>query len=225
MTIRVVVVDDQTLVRSGFRSILSAEDDIEVVGEAADGRQAIEICRQTAPDVVLMDIRMPVMDGVEATRRLTQAHASLAPRVLMLTTFDLDELVHAAIHAGASGFLLKDAPPDELMRAIRVVASGEAQLAPSVTRRLIAYVARLEPTVASSPRACEAVERLTERERDVLKLVARGLSNTEIADSVFVAESTVKTHIGRIFMKLEARDRVQAAVIAYDAGLVLPGTD
>jgi DNA-binding NarL/FixJ family response regulator len=225
VTIRVVVVDDQTLVRSGFRSILSAEDDIEVVGEAADGMQAIEICRQTSPDVVLMDIRMPVMDGVEATRRLTQAHASHARRVLMLTTFDLDELVHAAIHAGASGFLLKDAPPDELMRAIRVVAAGEAQLAPSVTRRLISYVAALEPTVASSPRAREAVERLTERERDVLKLIARGLSNTEIADQVFVAETTVKTHIGRIFMKLEARDRVQAAVIAYDAGLVLPGTD
>jgi DNA-binding NarL/FixJ family response regulator len=223
MTIRVLVVDDQTLVRTGFAAILSTEPGIEVVGEAADGAEAVEWCRRHRVDVVLMDIRMPVMDGVEATRRLTAQPSG--PRVLMLTTFDLDELVHAALAAGASGFLLKDAPPDELVRAIQVVASGDAMLAPTVTRRLIAHFTAGRTEAERSPQVRAAVDLLTSRERDVLKLVARGLSNTEIADAMFVAESTVKTHVGRIYTKLDARDRVQAAVMAYDAGLVTPGGD
>jgi DNA-binding NarL/FixJ family response regulator len=214
MTIRVVIVDDQLLVRTGFGSILGSEDGIEVVGEAFNGAEA-------RPDVVVMDIRMPLMDGVESTRRLLAEHRDKSPRVLMLTTFDLDELVHAAIRAGASGFILKDAPPEDLFRAVRVLAAGESMIAPSVTRRLLAYFAE-RASAPTSVEAQRAIERLTERERDVLKLIARGLSNREIGQAMFVAETTVKTHVGRIFMKLDARDRVQAAVAAYDAGLVVP---
>ncbi len=224
MTIRLVVVDDQMLVRRGFTSILASEDDIDVVGEASDGAQALTVCRDLRPDVVVMDIRMPVMDGVEATRQLITEHGEDAPRVLILTTFDLDELVHAALRAGASGFLLKDAPPDDLFRAVRAVAAGEALIAPSITRRLLDHFARAETSTPSAA-AAEAVALLTERERDVLQLIARGLSNQEIGAAMFVAETTVKTHVGRIFMKLGARDRTQAAVIAYDARLVVPGTD
>jgi DNA-binding NarL/FixJ family response regulator len=221
MTIRVVVVDDQLLVRTGFSAIVSTEADITVVGEASNGAEAVELCARVAPDVVLMDIRMPVMDGVEATRLITRSSDS-PPRVLILTTFDLDELVRAAISAGASGFLLKDALPDDLIRAIRVIASGDALLAPSVTRRLIAHFAEAAPTSGDEV-AQEAIDRLTERERDVLKLIARGLSNSEIATEMYVAETTIKTHVGRIFAKLRARDRVQAVVTAYDAGFVRPG--
>lgn len=224
MTIRLVVVDDQMLVRRGFGSILASEDDIEVIGEAADGAEALTVCRAMDPDVVVMDIRMPVMDGVEATRQLIAEHGEHAPRVLILTTFDLDELVHAALRAGASGFLLKDAPPDDLFRAVRSVAAGEALIAPSVTRRLLDHFARADTSTPSAA-AAEAVGLLTDREREVLQLIARGLSNQEIGAAMFVAETTVKTHVGRIFMKLGARDRVQAAVVAYDARLVVPGTD
>lgn len=224
MTIRVVVVDDQVLVRTGFSAILSSENDIEVVGEATDGAEALEVCWDVSPDLVVMDIRMPRMDGVEATRHLLASPVGNPPRVLIRTTFDLDELVHAAIRAGASGFLLKDAPPEDLFRAVRVVAAGEALLAPTVTRRLLAHFARHDPPGTSST-AQQAVEQLTDTERDVLKLIARGLSNQEIAQTMFVAETTTKTHVGRIFMKLAARDRVRAAVIAYDSGLVNPSSD
>jgi len=224
MTIRVVVVDDQQLVRAGFGSILDSEDDIELVGEAANGSEALDVCRSTRPDLVVMDIRMPVMDGVEATRRLLAEHGDAAPRVLILTTFDLDELVHASLRAGASGFLLKDAPPEELFRAVRAIAAGDALIAPSVTRRLLDHFASAAPPTASTE-AQRSVETLTGREREVLQLIAKGRSNQEIAATMFVAETTVKTHVGRIFTKLAARDRVQAAVVAYDAGLVVPGTD
>ncbi len=224
MTIRLVVVDDQMLVRRGFGSILASEDDIDVVGEASHGAEALTVCRDLRPDVVVMDIRMPVMDGVEATRQLIAEHGDDAPRVLILTTFDLDELVHSALRAGASGFLLKDAPPDDLFRAVRSVAAGEALIAPSITRRLLDHFAR-PGTSTPTAAATEAVGLLTEREREVLQLIARGLSNQEIGAAMFVAETTVKTHVGRIFMKLGARDRVQAAVVAYDARLVVPGTD
>lgn len=223
MTIRVIVADDQALVRTGFAAILSLEPDIDVVGEAEHGAEAVRLAAALRPDVVLMDIRMPVMDGVEATRRLAAVGA--AARVLILTTFDLDELVHAALRAGAAGFLLKDATPEELAKAIRLVAAGDAVLAPSVTRRLIAHFAAAEPASAASTAARDAVARLTERERDVLTLLAKGLSNAEIGAAMYVAETTVKTHVGRIFTKLAARDRAQAMVIAYDAGLVRPGAD
>ncbi len=222
--VRLVVVDDQALVRSGFASILNSEDDLELVGEAADGAEALEVCRTTRPDVVVMDIRMPVMDGIESTRRLLAEHGDTAPRVLVVTTFDLDELVHAALRAGASGFLLKDAPPDDLFRAVRSVAAGDALIAPSITRRLLGHFANAAPSTATAA-ATAAVAGLTEREREVLSLIARGLTNQEIAASMFVAETTVKTHVGRVFMKLGARDRVQAVVVAYDAGLVVPGAD
>jgi DNA-binding NarL/FixJ family response regulator len=223
MTISVIVVDDQTLVRSGFESILNSADDITVIGQASNGAEAIDVCRTLAPDVVVMDIRMPVMDGVEATRRLTTVSGGRAPGVLMLTTFDLDELVHAALRAGASGFLLKDAPPDELFRAVRAVAAGDALIAPSITRRLLQHFAESGPSPANTA-ALAAIDQLTDREREVLTLIARGLSNQEIADEMYVAETTVKTHVGRVFMKLGARDRIQAAIVAYDAGLVIPGT-
>jgi DNA-binding NarL/FixJ family response regulator len=215
--IRVLVADDQALMRGGFRMILDAQNDIEVVGEAIDGRDAVEQYRRLSPDVVVMDVRMPAMDGIEATRRLTAA----APpaRVLILTTFDLDEYVYEALRAGASGFLLKDRPPEELVGAVRVVATGEALIAPSVTRRLIEEFARRP----GAPRQPEGLAELTEREREVLVLMARGRSNTEIAADLFVAETTVKTHVGHVLAKLRLRDRAQAVVVAYESGLVHPG--
>jgi DNA-binding NarL/FixJ family response regulator len=216
--VRVAVVDDQALVRAGFRMLLDAEDDVEVVGEAEDGDRAIDLCLRTRPDVVLMDVRMPVLDGVAATERLLRMAGADAPKVLILTTFDLDEHVYAALRAGASGFLLKDTPPEDLVHAIRVVAAGEALLAPSVTRRLIATF------VSQTPRAPVApLEGLTDRELEVLRLMARGLSNAEIAGELFLGETTVKTHVGRVLTKLDVRDRVQAVVRAYESGLVVPG--
>ncbi len=216
MTVRVVVVDDQALVRGGFAMILESEADLEVVGDAADGAQALDVCARVHPDVVLMDIRMPVMDGVEATRRLT---ATPGPRVLMLTTFDLDEYVYDAIRAGASGFLLKDVSPHQLADGVRTVADGDTLLAPSITRRLVEeFVSR---PVAG--RAAPSLAPLTEREREVLELVGRGLSNGEIARRLVVSETTAKTHVSRILTKLRLRDRVQAVVLAYEAGLVRPG--
>ena len=222
MTIRVLVVDDQVLVRAGFRMILDAEDDLVVVGEAGDGLEAIAAVRATAPDVVLMDIRMPNLDGVEAAARIHRLDLDHLPRVLMLTTFDLDEYVFAALRNGASGFLLKDTPPDTLVDAIRSVARGDALLAPSVTKRLIEdYVRRPGPTSATT--MPPGMSDLTEREREVLRHIARGLSNAEIARQLYLGETTVKTHVGRVFMKLGLRDRVQAVVLAYEAGLVVPG--
>jgi DNA-binding NarL/FixJ family response regulator len=217
VTIRVVIADDQTLVRKGFRLILEGEDDIEVVAEAADGLEAVAAGESLSPDVVLMDIRMPNLDGLEATRRLAATNAC---RVLMLTTFDLDDYVYESLRSGASGFLLKDAPPEELVRAVRTVAAGDALLAPSVTRRLIEEFSRRPGPLA----ATDELHALTERELDVLKLMARGLSNAEIAERLFLGETTVKTHVGRVLMKLGVRDRVQAVVLAYESGLVQPGS-
>jgi DNA-binding NarL/FixJ family response regulator len=218
--IRVVVADDQALVRTGFRVILDAEDDIEVVGEAGNGRQAVEAAIRLLPDVVLMDIRMPELDGIEATRRVTSRPEGTA-RVLILTTFDLDEYVFEALRAGASGFLLKDAGADELIRAVRVIASGEGLLGPSITRRLIADYAR-RPVFPEQP---PALADLTPRELDVLRLLGRGWSNGQIAGALLVGDATVKTHIARIFSKLDLHDRAQAAVLAYETGLVRPGQD
>jgi DNA-binding NarL/FixJ family response regulator len=229
MSIRVLIVDDQALLRTGFRLILEEEPDIEVVGEAADGAQAVDAAQRLRPDVILMDVRMPGVDGLEATRRLlstarpgspTAAPSQEPPRVLILTTFDLDEYVYEALQAGASGFLLKDAPADQLVNAIRVVASGDALLAPSVTRRLIEEFARRTARPTSMPRG---VSELTAREVEVLRLMARGHSNAEIAQHLVVGETTVKTHVSRVLMKLEVRDRVQAVVMAYESGLVQPG--
>ena len=222
MTIRVLVVDDQMLVRAGFRMILDAEDDLLVVGEAGDGLEALDAVVATTPDVVLMDIRMPNLDGVEATARIHKLGMARPPRVLMLTTFDLDEYVFNALRNGASGFLLKDTPPDTLIDAIRSVARGDALLAPSVTRRLIEdYVRRPGPT--SPATVPPGLPDLTDRELEVLRHIARGLSNAEIARELYLGETTVKTHVGRVFMKLGLRDRVQAVVLAYEAGLVVPG--
>ena len=218
--IRVGVVDDQALVRTGFVMILEVEPDIEVVFDAANGRAAVELVRRHRPDVVLMDIRMPELDGIEATRLITTGQPD-GPRILMLTTFDLDEYVYDAIRAGASGFLLKDTPPDDLVAAVRVLAAGDALLAPSVTRRLIEQFAAGSTVPVPAP----GLDDLTERETEVLKLMARGLSNAEIAARLFVGETTVKTHVSRVLMKLDVRDRVQAVVIAYDSGLVRPGGD
>jgi len=215
----VVIVDDQTLVRTGFRMILEAEGDLEVVGEAADGLDALEVAARTNPDVVLMDIRMPRLDGVAATHRLVQNGGRA--RVIVLTTFDLDEYVMEAIRAGASGFLLKDTPPEDLVAAIRVVAAGDALLSPSVTRRLLDRVAQVLP--GPDRPAPADLAGLTERELDVLRLMARGLSNAEIAEELVVGETTVKTHVSRVLMKLGLRDRVQAVVLAYETGLVQPG--
>ena len=220
--IRVLVVDDQVLVRTGFRMILDAVPDLQVVGEAGDGVEALERYRQTEPDVVLMDVRMPRMDGVEATRLLAGPDVAEPAKVLVLTTFDLDEHVYDALRAGASGFLLKDTPPEELVAAIRVVAGGEALLAPSITRRLIADFAR-RPAAAVDPATAPALAALTDREREVLVLMAKGLSNAEIAGSLHLGETTVKTHVGRVLMKLGLRDRVQAVVLAYETGIVQPG--
>ena len=216
--IRVLVVDDQALVRGGFRMILDAQKDIEVVGEAADGREALDKAAELAPDVVLMDIRMPRLDGLEATRRLVERGRS--PRVLMLTTFDADEYVYAAMKAGASGFMLKDLRPEDLADAVRIVARGDALLAPTITRRLIEQFVR-RPLASGGPPG--QLGELTERELEVLRLVARGYSNAEIASSFSLSEATVKTHLTHILTKLNLRDRVQAVVLAYETGLVQPG--
>jgi DNA-binding NarL/FixJ family response regulator len=216
--IRVLIADDQALVRGGFRMILDAQSDIEVVGEACDGREALERARELTPDVVLMDIRMPELDGLEATRRLLMGDGTC--RVLILTTFDLDEYVYAAMKAGASGFLIKDVRPEQLADAVRVVTTGEALLAPGITRRLIEqFVSRPAP----SPGAPQQLDELSERELEVLQLIARGQSNDEIALELFVTRATVKTHVTHILTKLRLRDRVQAVVLAYECGLVQPG--
>jgi DNA-binding NarL/FixJ family response regulator len=216
--IKVLVADDQPLARNGLQAMLGAQDDLEIVGEAADGAEAVEEALRLRPDVVVMDIRMPNVDGIEATRRLQQ-HPG-APKVLVLTTFDLDEYVYEALRAGAGGFLLKDAPPGQLAEAVRTVAAGESLLAPAITRRLVErFVRRPPPEAAAEERFGE----LTERELEVLKLVAAGLSNGEIAESLFLSEATVKTHVTRILSKLGLRDRVQAVVLAYESGLVEPG--
>jgi DNA-binding NarL/FixJ family response regulator len=218
VNVRVVVADDQDLVRGGLAMILETADDIEVVGEASDGQEAIDLTREFQPDVVLMDIRMPNLDGLEATRQVVTGYD--APRVLVLTTFDLDDYVYEALRAGASGFLLKDTPRADLVNAVRVVARGEALLAPSVTRRLIAEFARRPPP----PGAGRAgLELLTAREREVLERLARGRSNAEMAAEMYVGEATVKSHVGNVLMKLGLRDRVQAVIYAYEVGLVRPG--
>ncbi|MFE9105561.1 response regulator [Actinomadura geliboluensis] len=218
MTIRVLIVDDQELIRIGFRLFLQTRPELEVVGEAGDGREALDRAAELRPDVVLMDVRMPRMDGVEATARLTAA--TDPPRVLILTTYDLDEYVFGALRAGASGFLLKDAPRERLLEAIRVVHQGEALLSPSITRRLIEdYAGRADP-VRPAP---DLLAALTPREREMLLLVAQGLSNQEIAARLVVTEATVKSHVGSVFAKLHLRDRVQAVVLAYEHGIVVPG--
>jgi DNA-binding NarL/FixJ family response regulator len=220
MTTRVLIVDDQSLVRAGFRMILESEPEIEVVGEAADGLTAVLAARETQPDVILMDVRMPNVDGLEATRRLLDGKEE-GPRILILTTFDLDEYVYEALRAGASGFLLKDTPPEQLVEAIRVVANGDALLSPVVTRRVIAEFVRRPPVPAKQ--TAPGLEELTARELEILRLIARGLSNAEIAAEAFVSETTVKTHVARILMKLRLRDRVQAVVFAYEHGIVQAG--
>jgi DNA-binding NarL/FixJ family response regulator len=218
MTISVLIVDDQELVRAGFRKLLDSDDNLRVVGDASDGIQALAECRRLRPDVVLMDIRMPNMDGIQATQQLGQSPDTSAIQVLILTTYDLDEYVFDALRAGASGFLLKDSPPDALIAAISTVARGDALLAPSVTRRLIAEFAR-RPAKTAGP----VLTQLSPREREVLALVASGLSNHDIAAELFLSEATIKTHVGSILTKLGCRDRVQAVVAAYEAGLVEPG--
>ena len=217
--IRVLVVDDQPVVREGFAAVLSAQADIEVVGQAADGRQAVDLANRLRPDVVLMDVRMPVLDGLAATRLLAGPDVADPIAVLVLTTFDLDEHVYEALRAGAAGFLLKDATRDELAAAVRLIARGEALLAPSVTRRLIVEFARRPHPVAEP----SALEQLTDREREVLVLMARGRTNAEIAAQLYVGEATVKTHVNHLFAKLRLRDRVQAVILAYEHGLVAPG--
>jgi DNA-binding NarL/FixJ family response regulator len=219
MSIGVLIADDQALFRSGFRMVLEAEDDIEVVGEAATGRQAIDSTRRLRPNVVLMDVRMPELDGIAATRDII-GEGEQDARVLILTTFDLDEYVYDALAAGASGFLLKDAQPEELVAGIRVVASGEALLAPTVTRRLIEDFSRARPGRMESP---PGLDELTPREHEVWGLLAQGLSNAEIAERLIVGETTVKTHVARVLLKLRLRDRVQAVVLAYESGVVTPG--
>jgi DNA-binding NarL/FixJ family response regulator len=234
VTIRVLIADDQMLLRAGFRMIIQTQQDMEVVGEAADGVEAVTLARRLVPHVVLMDIRMPNVDGIQATSQITtprpaqgsrpgpgaQAGAPGAPKVVILTTYDLDEYVFDALASGASGFLLKDIPPEDLVRAVRVAAEGEALLAPSVTRRLVEqFVRQRVPT----PSATHRLDPLTDREAEVLRLVARGLSNTEVAAALSLGESTVKTHVGHILDKLRLRDRVQAVILAYEAGLVRPG--
>jgi DNA-binding NarL/FixJ family response regulator len=218
--IRVLLADDQALVRAGFSALLDAQDDIEVVGEAFDGAEAVQLATQLKPDVVLMDIRMPGVDGLEATRRIGADPDLAAVRVIMLTTFDLDEHVFEALSSGASGFLVKDTEPTELLRAVRVVAGGEALLAPSITRRLIAEFAAQRPRSGPAP---AELEELTEREREVVGLVALGLSNEEIAETLVISPATAKTHVSRAMMKVGARDRAQLVVLAYQSGLVSPG--
>ena len=219
MTIRVLVADDQEIVRAGYTALLDTQPDITVVGTAANGADAVRLCREQRPDVVLMDVRMPTMDGVEATRQLAADHRGAGPRVLVLTTFDLDQHVYDALNAGASGFLLKDVTAERLFDAVRVVAAGEALLAPTVTRRLIGEFVRLRPRLPQQP---DLLRMLTPRETEVLRLVAEGLSNLEIAERLVVSDETIKTHVSRILAKLGLRDRAQAVVAAYEAGLVVP---
>ena len=221
MSVRVLLIDDQELVRTGFRMVLADEPDIEVVGEGANGRDAIALAAQLQPDVIVMDIRMPITDGVEATRRLAGGERGSRYRILVLTTFDADEHVVEALRAGASGFLLKDVTPTDFVNAIRVVAAGEALIAPSVTRRLLARFARL--SVPADETYAESIRQLTEREREVLRLVAQGLSNREIAEHLTLAEPTVKTHVSHLLIKLDLRDRAQLVMLAYETGIVRPG--
>jgi DNA-binding NarL/FixJ family response regulator len=219
MTLGVLIADDQALMRAGFRMILEAEPDLEVVGEATNGHEAVAEAGRLHPDVVLMDVRMPEMDGIEATRRLLEGNGDM--KVVMLTTFDMDEYVYEAFRAGASGFLVKDVPPEQLVAGIRSVASGDSLLAPSVTRRLIQEYVHRPPDAMRSPPP--ELDRLTARELEVLRMMARGLSNPEIAGELFVSETTVKTHVAHVLAKLGVRDRVQAVVFAYESGVVLPG--
>ncbi len=219
MTIGVLVADDQALVRAGFVVIVNSADDLEVVGEASTGKEAVDLARELHPDIILMDIRMPEMDGLEATSQILAADESGRTRILVLTTFDADEYVYGSLRSGASGFLLKDADPNDLLSAIRVIASGEALLAPSITRRLISEFASRPGPGRASP---AALEPLTEREREVLELVAHGLSNNEIAERLVISPATAKTHVSRVMTKLAARDRAQLVVIAYESGLVSP---
>jgi DNA-binding NarL/FixJ family response regulator len=218
MSTRVLIADDQALVRAGFRKLLESAPDVEVVGEAADGREAIDLARRLRPALVLMDIRMPRVDGIEATRRLTADGEGV--RVLILTTFGLDDYVYEALRAGASGFMLKDAPPEELLAAVEVVARGDALIAPAVTRSVIEEFVRRAPAASAPP---PVIAGLTEREREVLELLARGLSNAEIAERLVVSGGTVKTHVAHVLSKLDLRDRVQAVILAYEAGLITPG--
>ena len=219
MSTRVLIADDQALVRAGFRKLLESAPGIEVVGEASDGREAVDQARRLRPSIVLMDIRMPRLDGIEATRRLTGSDGD-AIRVLILTTFDLDDYVYDALRAGASGFLLKDAPPEELLAAIEVVARGDALIAPAVTRSVIEEFVRRSPAQSSPP---PLLDELTAREREVLELLARGLSNAEIAERLVVSDGTVKTHVAHVLSKLGVRDRVQAVILAYESGVITPG--
>ena len=219
MSIRVVVADDQALVRAGFGVLVNSDDDLEVVGEASDGSEAVRLVNETHPDVIMLDVRMPLMDGLEAARRISASTTHPTTRILMLTTFDLDEYVFEALRAGASGFLLKDTPPEELLTAIRVIASGDALLAPSVTRRLIREFAS-RPTSPVGSSGTRTLEDLTEREREVMIAVAQGLSNAEIAGALHMSVATVKTHVSRILNKTDTRDRTQLVVLAYQSGLV-----
>jgi DNA-binding NarL/FixJ family response regulator len=220
MSIRVLLADDQELVRAGLEMMIDSTEDIEVAGQASHGLEAVRLAQWLEPDIVLMDIRMPEIDGIEATRRILKEGAPQGPRVVMLTTFDLDEYVFDAFKAGASGFLVKDAPREQILAGIRAVAAGEALASPSVTRRLIE---RFAEAPGPAPRPPAELEELTPREREVLELVARGLSNAELAERLYLSEKTVKTHVGRVLMKLGLRDRVQAVVLAYEAGIVIPG--
>jgi len=223
VTLRVVVADDQALVRAGFRGIVAATPGFSVVGEAGTGAEAVEQARRTQPDVVLMDVRMPVMDGIEATRQITGSAATAGVRVLILTTFDLDEYVYSALRAGASGFLLKSTLPGDLLNAIRVIAAGDALLAPSVTRRLVEEFARTPRAAAATRPGQPDLRAVTAREREVLALIARGLSNTEIARQLSISTATTKTHVGHLLTKLDARDRVHLVILAYQAGIVTAG--